>query len=255
MPITEKTRQSLKEFGLTDYEMRAYAALLEMGPMTASELSENAEVPYSKMYEVLGNLEKKGWIEAEHGRPSRYYPKPPVDAIEATKLRMESSLKSSEAQILSELQPLYEKKEVHERPDIWIVRGEFNVLGKVREIINRSQKELLIAIPGLNEAVVEMFSPSLIRLREQGVKALVMTTQNQDGKVLKGLTKFVDVKVRRQLFGGGIISDVKEVMILLGGETGEEVSLAIWSDHVGLAKFAKNYFEYLWREAKNVKRA
>jgi hypothetical protein len=28
--------------------------------------------------------------------------------------------------------------------------------------------------------------------------------------------------------------------------------LAIWSDHAGLAKFAKNYFEYLWRDSKKV---
>jgi len=38
------------------------------------------------------------------------------------------------------------------------------------------------------------------------------------------------------------------VMLLLEGEEGGR-ALAIWSDHAGLARFAKNYFEYLWRDA------
>jgi hypothetical protein len=50
------------------------------------------------------------------------------------------------------------------------------------------------------------------------------------------------------MFGGGIIADGKEVILLLGQEE-EAVNLAIWSDHVGLAGFAKNYFEFLWEDS------
>ena len=57
------------------------------------------------------------------------------------------------------------------------------------------------------------------------------------------------VRFRDQMFGGGVISDKKEVLLLLGGETEGEDNLAIWSDHTGLARFARSYFEYLWREA------
>jgi hypothetical protein len=37
--------------------------------------------------------------------------------------------------------------------------------------------------------------------------------------------------------------------MLLLEEEEEGTALAIWADHVGLARFAKNYFEYLWRDA------
>ena len=123
LPLTDRVRRSLQEFGLTDYEIRSYSSLLEIGPATASELSEASDVPYSKIYEILGSLEKKGWIESEHGRPSKYYPKPPSLAIEITKSQFENKLKTNEALVLDELQPLYEKKGVREHPDIWIVRG------------------------------------------------------------------------------------------------------------------------------------
>ncbi len=53
------------------------------------------------------------------------------------------------------------------------------------------------------------------------------------------------------MFGGGVISDKKEVLLLLGGENEGEDSLAIWSDHTGLTRFARSYFEYLWSEASS----
>jgi hypothetical protein len=55
------------------------------------------------------------------------------------------------------------------------------------------------------------------------------------------------------MFGGGIIADGREVILLLGQEGEEAVGLAIWSDHIGLAKFAKNYFEYLWADTEPAK--
>jgi hypothetical protein len=57
------------------------------------------------------------------------------------------------------------------------------------------------------------------------------------------------------LFGGGIISDKKYVVILLGPETTREGSseiVAIWADHAGLAGFARQYFEYLLKDSKEV---
>ncbi len=248
MTISDRARRSLQEFGLTDYEIRSYASLLEIGPATASELSEASGVPYSKIYEVLGSLEKKGWIEMEHGRPSKYYPKPPSVALEITKYQFENSLKTNEGLILSELQPIYEKKGVRERPDIWIVRGNLNVLSKIRETIEHVQKEILAAVPAIPDATAEMLIPLVKTIAERGVKVQLMTMKSPMSETMTKLTKFCEVRVREQMFGGGIIADGREVILLLGQEGEEAIGLAIWSDHIGLAKFAKTYFEYLWAD-------
>ena len=253
MTISDKARRSLQEFGLTDYEIRSYTSLLEMGPATASELSEASGVPYSKIYEVLGSLEKKGWIEMEHGRPSRYYPKPPSVAMEITKSQLESALKTNEALVLDELQPIYEKKGVRERPDIWIVRGDFNVLAQVRETVEHVQREILAAVPALPDSVAEPLIPLIKTIVERGVKVQLMTMKTPMTETMMKLTKLCEVRVREQMFGGGIIADGREVILLLGQEGDEAISLAIWSDHIGLAKFAKNYFEYLWQDSESAK--
>jgi sugar-specific transcriptional regulator TrmB len=247
LPISEKTRRALENLELTEYEVRGYTALLEHGAMTASRISEHADVPYSKVYEILGNLERKGWIETEHGRPSKYYPKSPSEAIATTKMRIEDTFNISQSQALRELQPLYERKETHERPDIWIVRGEYNILTKIRETLTRTKRELLIASPILPELVVANLVPILAHLKEQGVSISIMTSKKVGKESLKMMAEIADVRVRDQMFGGGVISDSEEVVLLLGEE--ERTTLAIWADHIGLAKFAKDYFEFLWRES------
>ena len=253
MNISDQVRRSLQEFELTDYEIRSYTSLLEIGPATASELSESSDVPYSKIYEVLGSLEKKGWIESEHGRPSKYYPKPPSVAMEIARSQRENSLKNSEDQVLKELQPLYEKKGVRERPDIWIVRGNFNVLARIKETAEHVQKEILAAVPSIPDQVAEILIPLVKSTVERGVKVQLMTMKTANSESIMKFSKFCEVRVREQMFGGGIIADGREVILLLGQEGEEAVGLAIWSDHIGLAKFAKNYFEYLWADTESAK--
>jgi len=248
LSISERTKKALQDLGLTEYETRAYVALLQKRSMTAGEISEIAPVPYSKVYEVLGSLERKGWVETESGRPSKYYPRSPLDALEATRLRRERLLKASETQILGELTPIFDKRESRERPDIWIVRGEFNIMSKIRETVEKSAKEILVAVPKFTKEMLDLVSPTLLQLRSRGVKIQLMTSENVEQETLDEACRFAEVKVRGQMFGGGIVSDVQEVMILLEEEEGG-TALAIWSDHAGLARFAKNYFEYLWRDA------
>ena len=80
MSINENTRVALREMGLNAYEIDAYIVLLEGGQMTAMEISQQATVPYSKMYEVLNSLKEKGWIKSSETRPFKYYPVPPLEA-------------------------------------------------------------------------------------------------------------------------------------------------------------------------------
>ena len=67
MSFSDQTRKSLEKIGLTSYETKTYTSLLKNGELTASDLSTKSGVPYSKIYEVLGTLEEKGWIGSDDG--------------------------------------------------------------------------------------------------------------------------------------------------------------------------------------------
>jgi len=249
-PVSEDAKKILHQVGLTEYETRAYLILLERGVMTASEVSEYGGVPYSKVYETLNSLERKGWIEVERGRPSRYFPKAPSESLEAARLRLEDMVSSWKRVILGELQPLYEKRELMEKPDIWILRGEFSILAKLKEMLDVAKNELMIAVPAFAKGFVDASVSVLGRVRSSGVRVQIMMTE---GEYIEKVAEVGEARVRDNLFGGGVIVDGKEALLFLGeADTKRSYSglLVIWSNHIGLVKFAREYFQLLWDTAK-----
>ena len=61
MSVGERAETALEELGLTGSEVKAYVALLKGGTMTASDVSREARIPYSKVYDALESLHNKGW--------------------------------------------------------------------------------------------------------------------------------------------------------------------------------------------------
>jgi sugar-specific transcriptional regulator TrmB len=151
---------------------------------------------------------------------------------------------------MEELQPLYEKKGVRERPDIWIVRGQNNILDKIRETLGRTRKELFVAMPVAPDPIVAMALPILGLMKGKGVNVSVMVPQTTSRDTIRKLKGLAQVRTREQMFGGGIISDDNQIVILLGEDPQKGLTLAISSDHIGLVKFGKSYFEYLWESSK-----
>ncbi len=253
MSISDKSRKALEKIGLTSYEIRTFSSLLKAGELTASDLSQKSGVPYSKIYEVLGTLEEKGWIGSDDSRPTKYFAKSPATGVETTKQKMESDFKDNQNTILNELIQLYEKSGTSERPDIWVLSGTVNIAAKILEMVETCRNEVLIALPEAGEELIKQALPKLRLLHDKGVEITVLTSDKMNKESLKAVSRVATVKVREGMFGGGIISDKRYVVILLGPEigTGDAAeTVAIWADHAGLAGFARAYFENLLKDSK-----
>jgi len=240
---SDAARRALHELGLTEYETETYLALLKSGALTASQVSEQSNVPYSKIYEVLNALEKKGWIEVEHGRPSKYFPKSPIEALSMAKLQLDEKLRSWEKTIATEIQPIFEQREIREKPDIWILRGELSVVAKLQEMLDNVKNEAMIAAPVFAKPFAELFINFLQRLRDRNVQVLFMAAGGAKEWNVKDLSLVAEVRMRSEMFGGGVICDGREALLMLGED---KPSLVIWSNHVGLVGFAREYFQFLW---------
>jgi sugar-specific transcriptional regulator TrmB len=244
MSINENTRNALREMGLNAYEVDAYIVLLDGGQMTAMEVSREARVPYSKMYEVLNSLKGKGWIKSSESRPFKYYPVPPLEAIRFTKLQLEDKYLNWENTIAETLQPLYEKRELVERPDMLILRGQQAVLGKLEEVLMKATKEIVIAAPEFAKPVISLAEPLLgSGLKKTVSVKLMVAGEKKDWLFIKKYSGLNELRIRDHMFGGGVIADGKEAMLFLGED---KPSLVIWSNHVGLVGFAREYFQFLW---------
>jgi sugar-specific transcriptional regulator TrmB len=70
--LKEDYKIYLHEMGLSDYETNAYLALLQQGSGTAKEISSAADIPQSRVYDVLERLETKGFVTVQPGRPKQF---------------------------------------------------------------------------------------------------------------------------------------------------------------------------------------
>jgi len=246
--MSEKTKTLLRKVGLTDYEADAYLLLLEKGTLTAKQISYGAQIPYSKVYQVLNSLEKKSWIESTRKRPSRYFPKSPETALKTAKAAFENEWLQIEKTLADELLPIYEKLKTREKYDVWILKGSLNIFSKFKEMTKKCKQEMLIALPFVKEEFLMDFYQLLQSFVGEKVQIRFMMLKGLSENVYKMLSKIGEVRCRTKMFGGGAISDSSEVLLLFSDERGE-VS-AIWSDHPGLAALAKDYFNYLWKESE-----
>ena len=87
---------SLRDLGLSEYEARAYRALLDAGPTTAKELSRASDVPMGRIYDVLSSLETHSLARSQStSRPKKYVAVEPDTALNRL---LEDKLDELEAQ-------------------------------------------------------------------------------------------------------------------------------------------------------------
>jgi len=243
LSVSEGTREILRRMGLNAYETDAYITLLEGGQLTAMEISREANVPYSKTYEVLNSLKQKGWIKSTETRPYKYYPVPPLEAAAAAKRKLEDDYSSWAQSLAEELQPLYEKRELVERPDILILHGQQAILAKLEEVLKKANREIMIAAPAFTRPLIALVESPLNGVKKNVTVNLMAAGEVIDWQFLKKIAGITQLKFRDHMFGGGVIADSKEAMLFLGED---KPSLVIWSNHVGLVGFAREYFQFLW---------
>ncbi len=80
---------------------------------------------------------------------------------DSTKLRLEDKYLNWENTVAETLQPLYEKRELVERPDMLILRGQQAVMGKLEEVLKKATKEIVIAAPEFAKPVIALAEPLL----------------------------------------------------------------------------------------------
>jgi len=246
MTLSERASASIEALGLTGSEVKAYVALLKGGTMTASDVSREARIPYSKVYDALESLHKRGWVDVQKSRPIVYTAKPPDTALEEHRARQETERREKEQVALEELMGIYVSRGEQEKPDIWVLRGINEILSRVKNLLLNCRTELLVALPPQLLPFTERIEPLLATLKEKGVKCLILTSPDLPEEAERTLARHAEIRTRRTMYGGGLISDSREVILLLGGGEQGSLPLAIWASHHGLASFAKDYFEFLW---------
>lgn len=247
MSVSEATLKALKQLGLTEYETQAYLALVDGGQMSASDVSMKSKVPFSRIYDVLGMLEEKQFIQVQKGRPKKIVAKAPSEVIRLIRLDWEDRLKKSSKVVVEELQPLFEKETKATTRDVWIIHGRAAILAKAMEMLEAAKEEVLLSLPSFDLSAGDA-DTIIERVLEMKAGVRILTSSIPDS--LKELIpdKF-EVRTRDRVFGVGLVVDQRDTLIMLAGGEKSDEFLGIYSSHNIFAAMSSSYFESLWKDS------
>jgi len=121
----DNVKTSLRAIGLTDYEISIYLTLISKGPMDARELSDASGVPYSRIYNILTQLEKEKMfiLREENTRPSTYFAKSPDEVLFIAKKQLNDNFDGHSNKIIHMLKPVYESHDTPIKIALYVHRG------------------------------------------------------------------------------------------------------------------------------------
>ena len=264
MIVQQDFLKKIKDFGLNSYEAKIWTALLSRGVSTAGELSDIANVPRSRSYDVLESLEKKGFIVMKIGKPIKYIAVPPEEVLERVKktIRVDADkltktldeLKGSD--VLNELKQLHTKGvDLVEPTDLTgALKGRPNAYNQLDSMIKGAETSIVLVTSeeGLTRKT-DTLQRSLKKASERGVTIQVaapLTSKNKDA--VATLKKYADVRNLNGFDARFCVVDSQEVMFMLLPDTDVHPSydVGIWINTPYFAQALSNMFELAWKELK-----
>ncbi|TFG06099.1 TrmB family transcriptional regulator [Candidatus Thorarchaeota archaeon] len=248
MKVSENALKALRELGLTEYETSAYLALVDGGKMAASDISSESGVPYSRIYDVLGRLEEKGFIQIQRGRPTQYIAKAPTEVVRLVRLDLEEKLNRSSKLVVDELQPLYEEDQQVTSRDVFVIHGRSAILAKAIEMVESAREQVKLSVPSL-DLDAEDIDAIIERVLDVRASSVSVLTSDVPDSMKQMIPAGVHIRTRERVFGAGLVVDERQTLIMLAGG-GEQQYLGIYSNHAVFAAMASAYFNSLWADSK-----
>ena len=264
MIVKEEFLSKLRRFfSLNLYEVKIWTALLSRGVSTAGELSDIANVPRSRSYDVLESLEKKGFVIMKLGKPIKYIAVAPKEVVERVKKNVQDSAKEEikkltdlkNTEIVDELSTLHTQGvELVEPADLsGSLRGRHNLYNHLELTIRNAEESvtLMTTSQGFIRKV-EGLKPTFEKLKKRGVRIRIAAPITKDAlpalKELQGIAevRHTDNKARF------CIVDGKEIifMVLDDNEVHPTYDVGICVNTPFFASALENLFELAWKAMK-----
>ena len=266
MIVKEEFLSKLRRyFNLNLYEVKIWTALLSRGVSTAGELSDIANVPRSRSYDVLESLEKKGFAITKLGKPIKYIAVPPEEVLDRVKKNTQEEAKErltrldelKSTDVLSELETLHSQGiELVEPSDLsGSLKGRHNLYNHIELTIRNAEKsvEIMTTEQGLLRKI-EGLKPVFEKLKKRGVDIKIAAPLTKENKHL--VEELKDCAEIRETKGRGrfIIVDSQEVifMVMDDSEVHPTYDVGVWVNTPFFAASLSELFHIAWKALKPV---
>ncbi len=221
----------LKDLGFTEYEAKAYLALLKGPPATAYAVARDSGVPRSKVYGVLEGMVGRGVAFVSHGEPVGYAPLSPRELVRARRREAETVLSAAE----EGLEGWAERGDGVGGPGeerIWDIKGRREVLSRLKELVGQAEERILLQI--WREDAPEL-EGELREAASRGVQITVVAYGDPGYPFARVYLHDPGPEVITPEYGGRwIILCVDAREVVAGAVFPEDVARAAWSAHPGI---------------------
>ncbi len=269
MLASSKTMDALKGIGLNLYERRLWVALLARGTSTAGELSEIANVPRSRTYDVLQSLAEKGFVVVQTSKPIKYVAVPPEESLERAKKKLEENffetqqrfdeLKSSP--VIKELNEVCHQglKLISPEEVTGALKGRYSVSQQLDTMFRGADKKInVVTTPeGLNELLTNHLDV-LKKAKERGVNIKITASgaerASDASKVLNDIAEIRTLDKDVPISGKFFVVDGKQMVFLLTDtKVHSTQDMALWSKSEHAAgNVLDPLFKLVWSHSKKV---
>jgi len=226
-PVNRLTR-----IGFSEYEAKAYIALLRKSPVSGYELSKVSGVPRSMIYEVLGKLTARGAaMTLRKEESTKYSPVPAAEFLDQLRREHEdlvTSLKDDLADLNS----------VSDLDYIWNIEGHDNIIAKAKEMIGQAERCIYLALLPITYPVLR---PMLEKAIGQGVRVVLYTTSPIDLPDARVVVAHVSEVILGQAKGLGVVLVIDGEEVLIGERLGATQARASWTSSPLLVFIAEHH--------------
>jgi sugar-specific transcriptional regulator TrmB len=224
--------EKLTKIGFSEYEAKAYVALLRKSPVTGYELSKLSGVPRSMIYEVAGKLQAGGaalTLRTDDG--VKYAPVPADEFLDQMLSEQQQLIASLKADLTA----------FAKAPDleyVWNIEGHDNIVGKAIEMIEQARQRVYLA---LLPATFSSLQPALEVAIRRGVRVVIYTTGELPITGCQVVVASVSGETLNQARGLGLILVIDTAEVLVGEWLTATQARASWTSSPLLVFIAEHH--------------
>jgi sugar-specific transcriptional regulator TrmB len=224
--------ERLVKIGFSEYEAKAYIALLRESPVTGYQISKLSAVPRSMIYETLGKLTARGAaMTLRKGETTLYAPVPAeefFDQLQRDHEELIDSLKDDLSGLASPSDLEY----------VWNIEGHESVMAKAEEMVLQARDTIYLA---LVPATFVDLRPALVEAIERGVRVVLYTTDELDLPGSRVVVAHVSEETLGQARGLGLILSIDGEEVLIGEWLTATQARASWTNSPFLVFLAEHH--------------
>lgn len=142
--------ETLEALGFKQYEAACFAALTRLPHGTAKELSDLTDVPRTRVYDAVDQLQQAGLVDVQHSSPQQFRAVSIPDATALLRQRFDTRL--TRLQTSLEALEAIEDESRTTRSNVWTTSGSDAITRRAIEFLDQATKEIILIVNG--EAVV-----------------------------------------------------------------------------------------------------